>query len=144
MESHPILQSVKPPKPPIQFIQPNPTQPTPTQSTNPIQPAVNSTADIRRFFGLDDDTTDLPTAVFSDMRSATQETPQGEQFLFGQTSYGFGGGGLTVENLQRFAREGLDGELGGGGGGGGKKKKKKAKKGVKTSSAKGKKLASEL
>ena len=82
--------------------------------------------------------------VYTDDERPVSLIPQGEQFLFGQTSYGFGGGGLTVENLQRFAREGLDGELGGGGGGGGKKKKKKAKKGVKTSSAKGKKLASEL
>ena len=41
-----------------------------------LMPAVKDTLDIRRFFGLDD-STPLPTAVFSDMRNATDDAPQG-------------------------------------------------------------------
>ena len=102
---------------------------------------MKDTLDIRRFFGLDD-STPLPTAVFSDMRNSTDDAPQGKQFLLqtflASESPGKGKKGsdaavaepvaLTADVLTKFARAGLAGDIGGSKGTKKSKGKKKSSK----------------
>ena len=118
-----------------------------------LMPAVKDTLDIRRFFGLDD-STPLPTAVFSDMRNSTDDAPQGKQFLLqtflANESPGKGKKGsdaavaervaLTADVLTKFARAGLDGDIGGSKGTKKSKGKKKSSKTAKKTPSAGEEL----
>ena len=61
--------------------------------------AVDATSDIRSFFGVAGHA--LPTAVFSDMRRATDAEPQGFQQTMTKDA------ALTAESLAAFAAEAL-------------------------------------
>jgi len=118
-----------------------------------LMPAVKDTLDIRRFFGLDE-STPLPTAVFSDMRNSTDDAPQGKQFLLqtflASESPGKGKKGsdaavaepvaLTADVLTKFARAGLDGDIGGSKGTKKSKGKKKSSKTAKKTPSAGEEL----
>jgi len=64
-----------------------------------LMPAHEATAEIREYFGVTKST--LPTVVLSDMRSASEEKPQGTQYLFPK------GKTLGQETLVAFEEDSL-------------------------------------
>ena len=71
-----------------------------------MMPTVPSTAEVRQFFGVE--SAQLPTAVWSDMRHADEENPQGKQLIWPTSRE------LSATSLIAWEDEGLAAGLGGG------------------------------